>query len=150
MINSFRGDYYFLSNFYNAPVTFDGITYMNNEAAFQAQKTLDIEERKAFSSLPPNLAKRKGRRVKLRDDWEDVKFDLMYQICFNKFYQNPELGIALLSTGSEYLEEGNTWRDRIWGTYNGIGQNNLGNILMRIRSELGGYPINTMERKLKL
>ncbi len=63
MIDSFRGEYYFLSNFYEAPVLYDGITYQNNEAAFQAQKTLDMEKRKEFASLSPNLAKRAGRRV---------------------------------------------------------------------------------------
>ena len=31
MINEFRGKYYFLSNFYKAPVTWGGITYTNNE-----------------------------------------------------------------------------------------------------------------------
>ena len=38
MIDSFRGKYFFLSNFYGSPVLYDGITYQNNEAAFQAQK----------------------------------------------------------------------------------------------------------------
>ncbi len=39
-IKEFRNEYYFLSNFYSAFVKFDGITYLNNEAAFQAQKVL--------------------------------------------------------------------------------------------------------------
>lgn len=38
-ITSFRGEYAFLSNFYQAPVTYHGKRYANNEAAFQAQKT---------------------------------------------------------------------------------------------------------------
>ena len=42
----------------------------------------------------------------------------------------------MIETGDEYLEEGNTWGDRIWGTVNGKGQNNLGKILMRVREEL--------------
>lgn len=40
MINEFRGKYYFLSNFFNAPVTYDGITYQNNEAAFSISKSI--------------------------------------------------------------------------------------------------------------
>lgn len=60
----------------------------------------------------------------------------MYEICKAKFSQNEELRNRLLATGDEQLEEGNTWGDRIWGTVNGIGENRLGNILMRVREEL--------------
>ena len=62
------GDYYFLSNFYVAPVRFDGLLYANNEAAFQAQKCLTEDEKKLFTTLDPGEAKRLGRRVKLRPD----------------------------------------------------------------------------------
>ena len=40
VIQEFVGEYYFLSNYYETPVTYKGITYQNNEAAFQAQKLL--------------------------------------------------------------------------------------------------------------
>ena len=73
MINSFKGKYYFLSNFYSAPVTYDGLTFQNNEAAFQAAKCINPELRKQFINLNPSEAKRSGRRVKLRSDWEQVK-----------------------------------------------------------------------------
>ena len=36
VIDSFSGEYDFLSNFYNCPVEYEGITYLNSEAAFQA------------------------------------------------------------------------------------------------------------------
>lgn len=136
MINEFRGKYYFLSNFFNAPVTYDGITYQNNEAAYQSAKVLDKPARKEFSKLSPGVAKRKGRSVKLRSDWEKVKFDIMYEICLAKFTQNEELKNKLLATGDRYLEEGNQWGDKFWGTVHGDGQNKLGTILMLIREEL--------------
>lgn len=136
MINEFKGKYHFLSNFYNAPVVYDGITYQNSEAAFQSAKVLNKSVRETFSTLDPSSAKRKGRQVQLRSDWEKVKYNIMYEICLAKFSQNEELKIKLLATGDEYLEEGNTWGDRIWGTVNGKGQNNLGKILMRVREEL--------------
>jgi len=136
MINSFRGKYGFLSNFYERPVFYDGITYQNNEAAFQAQKTLDIEERKQFADLSPSVAKRKGRKVTLRNDWEEVKFDVMLEICRAKFTQNQDLAEKLLATGDEELIEGNTWGDRIWGMVDCTGKNWLGKILMQIREEL--------------
>lgn len=136
MINEFRGKYYFLSNFFSAPVTYDGITYQNNEAAFQSAKVLDKSIKEKFSMLGPSSAKRKGRHVQLRHDWERVKFDIMYEICKAKFSQNEELRNRLIETGDEHLEEGNTWGDMIWGTVNGKGQNNLGKILMRVTEEL--------------
>lgn len=136
MIDSFRNEYFFLSNFYEAPVIFDNIRYRNNEAAFQAQKCIYINERKKFSELDPSAAKKLGRRVKLRPDWEDVKVDLMRKIVFAKFTQNPNLTVDLLNTKDEELIEGNTWGDRIWGQVNGEGQNLLGKILMEVRSNL--------------
>lgn len=136
MINSFKGKYYFLSNFYSAPITWSGITYQNNESAFQSAKVLDRTIMKQFSTLDPSSAKREGRNVQLRRDWETVKYDIMYEICLAKFSQNEELKLKLLATGDEHLEEGNNWGDTIWGTVNGKGQNNLGKILMRVRDEL--------------
>ncbi len=136
MINSFKGKYFFLSNFYKCEVTFEGITYQNTEAAFHAQKTLDVEERKKFSTLNPSEAKRAGRKLNLRSDWEVIKTRVMYNVCKAKFLQNPELKKMLLETGIEYLEEGNNWGDDFWGTVNGVGKNRLGCILMQIRDEL--------------
>lgn len=106
MINKFRGKYYFLSNFYETPVTWNGLTYLNNEAAFQSAKT--FSDRECFTNLDPSSAKKLGRKVQLRSDWENVKDDVMYEICKAKFSQNTELKKRLLSTGNEYLEEGNT------------------------------------------
>ncbi len=136
MINNFKGEYYFLSNFYPADITIDGISYKNNEAAFQAYKTLDIKARKEFSFLDPSAAKRKGRQVYLRSDWENVKTDVMYKVCLAKFSQNEDLKEKLLDTGDSHLEEGNTWGDKIWGTVDGIGENRLGKILMSVRETL--------------
>lgn len=135
-INSFRKEFYYLSNFYETPVTYNGLTYQNNEAAFQAQKTLDEKERMLFTKMNPSEAKHAGRRVTLRKDWEDVKIDIMCDIVEAKFRQNPDLAKKLLTTGDMYLEEGNTWGDRTWGTVNGQGANNLGRILMEIRTIL--------------
>lgn len=135
-IDNFKGEYYFLSNFYESPVIYDGIVYRNNEAAFQAQKSLSIEKRKEFSQLSPNEAKRLGRRIFLRRDWERVKENIMLEIVRAKFNQNPTLAKALIDTKDFYLEEGNNWGDRIWGTVNGEGENRLGKILMKVRDEL--------------
>ena len=136
MINSFRDEYFFLSNFYEADVEYKGLVYKNNEAAFQAQKVLDDEVKCSFCDLNPSMAKRKGRRVALLSDWNDLKFDIMYEICLAKFSQHEDLKQKLLDTKDKHLEEGNNWGDRIWGTVNGKGQTHLGKILMRVREEL--------------
>lgn len=139
----FRGEYDFLSNFYNANVVIGGLTFSNTEAAFQAMKTLDENERKKFTSLPPNEAKKMGRRIALRPDWEEVKYDIMYDIVKAKFTQNEHLKQRLLATGGQELVEDTTsWHDNIWGNCdcpkcrNIEGQNHLGKTLMRVREEL--------------
>lgn len=134
MISSFRDEYFFLSNFYPVEIKLDGIVYPNAEAAFQAQKTFDVEERRKFSMLRnPVQAKRLGRKVKLRDDWEEVKLDIMTEVVSQKFLQHPHLIEMLLQTGDEELVEGNKWGDRFWGVCKGKGENHLGKILMKIR-----------------
>lgn len=136
MITSFRNKYFFLSNFYEAPIIFDNVRYRNNEAAFQAQKCIDPEDRKKFSELDPATAKKMGRKIKLRSDWEDVKVGLMRKIVFAKFTQHPNLTVELLNTKDEELVEGNNWGDKVWGQVNGEGQNLLGKILMEVRDEI--------------
>lgn len=134
MIKEFRGKYYFLSNFSESKIELNGITFLNGEAAFHSFK--DIQRQSEFSDLDPSLAKKKGRHVKLRGDWEEVKDDIMYQVVKAKFTQNEDLKQKLMSTGEEYLEEGNTWGDTYWGVCRGRGKNTLGKILMRVRDEL--------------
>ena len=135
-INRFRDEYFFLSNFYPAPVKYEGITYANSEAAFQAQKCADKKDRMRFAALSAGDAKRLGRRVSLRSDWEAVKIEIMKEIVHSKFTQNDDLKEKLIALQDVYLEEGNDWGDRIWGTVRGSGQNLLGKILMEVRDEL--------------
>lgn len=138
-INDFHSEgYEFLSNFYDTPITFNGLTYQNVEAAFQAQKVLSDEERLAFTQIPAGKAKRLGRKVHLRGDWEFVKLNIMLEITRAKFLQNPELAEKLLATGNAMLVEGNRWNDTFWGVNikNGKGENYLGRILMCVRNEI--------------
>ena len=136
-ICEFRGDNYYLSNFYETPVTYEGITYQNNEAAFQAQKCLNPKDRIQFAGMNATEAKKFGRSVSLRPDWERVKTGIMRAVVHAKFSQHPELAEKLMATGSAYLAEGNTWQDRVWGIdENRNGANLLGIILMEERDAL--------------
>lgn len=133
-INEFKGKYYFLSNFYSCPIEYNGIKFLNSEAAFQAQKCPNRASE--FSELTPNRAKLLGRRVKLREDWENNKISIMESILRIKF-SDDKLKDKLIDTYPAELIEGNTWYDKFWGVdiNTGIGENNLGKILMRIREE---------------
>lgn len=142
-ISSFRGKNYFLSNFYPCMVELDGQLYPSVEHAFQAAKTLDRDERTKFQVIDsPAMAKHLGRHIGLRDDWENVKLDIMYHLVYDKFTRTDpfpnqhDLQVKLLSTGDTYIEEGNRHEDRFWGTVNGVGQNNLGKIIMKVRDEI--------------
>ena len=143
-IAEFQGPYRFLSNFYPATVEFEGITYPTSEHAYQSAKTLDMNERKRIAALAtPAEAKAEGRKLPLRADWETAKFDVMEQCVRYKFTHNPELRRKLLKTGDAVLEEGNTWGDRVWGVYQGQGENRLGKILMKVRDELRSQSVET-------
>lgn len=136
-IFTFTGPYRFLSNFYPAPFVWDDILWPTSEHAYQAAKTLDKKTRLEICKLSrPGEAKRAGKRLALREDWHEVKIDIMYQVVFEKFYQNPDLRSKLIATGSMCLEEGNTWNDVFWGVCppgSSNGRNELGKILMKIR-----------------
>lgn len=131
-------EYEFLSNFYEAKITYKGLTYGSNEAAFQAQKCMTEEEKTAFTQYGPGKSKGMGRRVQLRPDWEQTKMGIMEEIVRQKFMQHPELAVRLLKTGDKVLVEGNRWGDICWGVdmRTGQGENYLGKILMKIREEL--------------
>jgi ribA/ribD-fused uncharacterized protein len=137
-IDSFQGEYRFLSNFWPAEVEFEGLTYPTVEHAYQSAKTLDMTERRRIAALAtPAEAKHAGEALQpQRADWADVKFDVMERCVRFKFTHHPELAVKLLATGDAELIEGNTWGDRIWGVYQGQGDNRLGKILMKVRDEL--------------
>lgn len=136
-ITEFGGGYRFLSNFYPADVWLDYELYPSVEHAYQAAKTSDLDQRKVIRDLKtPGDAKRLGRRIPLREDWEDVKLQIMYNLVWRKFKHHPELGQKLLGTGDVQLVEGNRWGDTFWGTCLGKGENHLGKILMMVRYEL--------------
>lgn len=139
MITSFSESYAFLSNFYHCKIEYEGLIYDSSEAAYQAAKTHLVIERERFVGIHASLAKRKGRRVTLRKDWEEVKFKVMEDILRIKF-SHRILKAQLLGTGEEFLMEGNWWGDKVWGmVYEGgewVGENHLGKLLMKIRAEL--------------
>ncbi|MBR6571695.1 MAG: NADAR family protein [Clostridia bacterium] len=150
---TFRGAYDFLSNMYTVDFEWDGRVYHSSEAAFQSAKSLDPEERERFTVMNGVTAKRAGKKVNLRSDWERVKDAVMEDVVRAKFTQNPELAQRLIATGDMELVEGNRWHDSYWG-YDLIskkGENHLGKILMKIREELGGesYRVAVEQKRME-
>lgn len=143
MINQFKGEYRFLSNFWLAPVEFEGVVYPSVEHAYQAAKTISMEEREPFwkEFMRAGEAKLHGRTLTLRGDWDFIKIDTMRALVRSKF-EVPHLKDLLLATDNQLLFEGNYWHDNFWGDcycsrcQNIKGLNHLGKILMEIRGEL--------------
>ena len=136
-ITSFRGKYAFLSNFSPSPIIHEDATYPTAEHLFQAAKTLKPEEREWVRlQTSPGKAKRAGRKVTLRPDWQDIKVDTMLYIQRLKYNTYTHLATYLKNTGTADIAEGNNWGDRFWGQVDGQGANHLGHILMQVRDEL--------------
>lgn len=136
-IDKFGDAWRVLSNFYPTPVVYKGLTYPTVEHAYQALKTTDRETQDFVRGLStPGQAKRVGKMVDLREDWDDIKLQLMEDLCRIKFTTNEFCKSRLLDTGDAELIEGNTWGDVYWGVCKGVGENHLGKILMKIRQEL--------------
>lgn len=142
-IDSFkRKETKFLSNFYPVTVSFEGERYAAVEDAFQAAKTLDPKERMLIQLCQtPADARKCGRKVTLRPDWNAVKVNIMLELLRQKF-SNPSLRELLLTTGDAELVEGNQHHDNFWGNCTCkrcteiVGKNQLGELLMQVRSEL--------------
>lgn len=148
IIDSFKGEWAFLSNFAPSPFWHEGLDYPTVEHAFQAMKTLDHGERREISGQPtPGKAKGRGRNVLLRPDWEIVKVGVMRTLVTAKFMSNPNLATKLLSTGDAQLIEGNNWHDRFWGVCDGEGENYLGRILMQVRTDISNVGRATNDAK---
>lgn len=137
MIKEFKNQYFFLSNFYEYPIYYNKLVFCNAEAAFQAQKVINEKDQYKFINLNASQARKLGKTVQLRKDWEETKDNVMYEIVKRKFLTNKELQQKLLETKEEELVEGNWWHDTYWGvdSKTGIGQNKLGKILMKVREE---------------
>jgi ribA/ribD-fused uncharacterized protein len=133
VVKGFFGAYRFLSNFEVADVIYEGVKYPSSENAYQAAKSIDPTVRSQFLNITPAEAKKLGRKIEVRPDWDQVKYQAMYDIVLDKFKRNPYLAEMLEETGDRYLEETNHWRDTTWGVSYGVGTNWLGKILMDVR-----------------
>lgn len=134
-----------LSNFAGGPLTLrdphtgEDAVYRTVEHWFQAAKATSAEEHAWIRDAPtPKEAKRRGRSVALRADWEDVKVDVLLVALRAKF-AIPEFRELLLATGTRPIGEDSP-HDFEWGVRDRrggyTGRNRLGEALMTVRDEL--------------
>jgi ribA/ribD-fused uncharacterized protein len=140
-ITSFQGSNRFLSNFWPAKVVFEGVEYPSVENAYQAAKTLDPSLRVPFQTYTAGEAKKQSHKLKVREDWNEVKLNVMRDLLLQKF-RDKDLLEELKRTGTKLLIEGNIWHDNFWGDCScgkraecaKTGMNHLGQLLMAIRN----------------
>lgn len=161
-IDSFRGSYRWLSNFYIRPTIIEGVEFSSTEhyfqwakaaseaAALQAMSKVNSPEiysslakaHSDFNKLTPKRAKYFGHIVTLNPVWKEYRNIYMATANFAKYWQHSDLRQRLLDTGTASLIEGNTWHDYYWGHCTcgscPTGQNVLGQILMATRSYFQG------------
>lgn len=147
MISEFRDEYYFLNDFYPAPLTLpDGRVAPTLGHAFQAYKcVLDEDYLRVLAAPSPRVAKELGQQVRCRDDWAAAKLGVMRRLLALKFATGTPLALALINTGTVLLRNGNTWGGRFWGVCDGRGENWLGHLLMARRAELLGEWVDAQE-----
>ncbi len=135
-IDDFSGEYDWLSNFYPSVVILDMLECPTVEHGYQAAKTLLVPERLVVIRMrTPAYAKKAGRKVTMRPDWDKIKIEVMEGLLRQKFAR-ADLKQKLIETGQAELIEGNWWGDTFWGSYRGRGYNHLGKLLMKIRDDL--------------
>ena len=136
-VNNFVDEYRFLSNFWISPFTYEGLRFRTVEHAYQAAKCVKEADIALIQmTMSPGIVKRISRTVEMRPDWDELRLDFMEEFVRAKFQQHPDL-MAKLKRISGLIEEGNHWGDTFWGVdlKTGKGENHLGKILMKIRSE---------------
>ncbi len=135
-IKGFFGPYRFLSNFATVKIRFAGLLFPTVQHAYVAAKSLDPQQHRYVAHIEfPGEAKQYGKRIELRPDWDTVKFKFMQEFLIQKFTQEP-YRTKLLNTDDAYIEETNYWGDRVWGVCDGVGENHLGKLLMKVRKGL--------------
>ena len=130
----FRGEYTFLSNMFPCEVLWEGKAYKSSESVYQMMKCANESDKTMFQGLNGYQAKKMGRHVRMRRDWNEIKLGVMREVLDAKF-DNPWLAEKLMKVEGNIVED-NHWHDRYWGRCNGEGLNHLGKLLMEVRDAL--------------
>lgn len=139
MIDEFKDEYSWLSNFAPCEIVFRGRIYPSVEHAYMSAKSNNADWMRTCrdKNIFAGRLKRLIKKIDLVENWNDIKVDVMRECLLQKFNQEPYKTL-LIDTGNEYIQEGNTWNDTFWGFDIKInqGKNILGKLIMEIRSNL--------------
>lgn len=136
------------SNFSPHRIYLDGQNWLTVEHYYQAQKfigTADVDVipliQGATTPVTAAMLGRDGDRTP-RPDWNAVKFDIMAKAVLTKFLSHLDIQAVLLATGDRLIIE-NSPTDYYWGCgLDRTGQNQLGKILMQVRTEIRRRNLN--------
>ncbi len=141
VIGFYPREFYPFNNFSSFQVDYANRRWPTSEHAYQASHFFEtapelVEEifdaRSAHDAY--KIAKANSHRAP--ENWDDVKVDIMYEICRLKLLQNPYVQQKLELSGDLDIVEDSP-KDDFWGWGpNRDGRNELGKIWMRLRSEL--------------
>lgn len=130
------------SNFSPHGITIAGTYWSTVEHYYQAQKFVGSVDAEMIplihNAATPELAAALGRdpKLQLRSDWDIAKIEVMHKAVWQKFFTHPDIRTILLATNEQLLVEDSP-NDYFWGCGNDkTGQNQLGQALMQVRSEL--------------
>lgn len=133
--------HYGFTNFSPHPVEYLGRRYPTSEHLFQALKFThkpNLMEHIRTCDPRPSVALAEARRFsrEVRPDWKRENIRAMETVLFFKFTQHKKLKRELLRTGdAELVEDSHT--DSFWGCgADGLGRNELGKALMRLRRQI--------------
>lgn len=139
MVLFYEGKWYMFSNFSAFAIYWRGEDWMTTEHAYQAAKFTDETIQKQIRDVrSPHDAKVIARRnfEHVRKDWSLVKLEIMEEIIRTKHAQHEVVRDALVESGDLFMIE-NSHKDSFWGRGpDWKGENHLGRIWMKIRSEL--------------
>lgn len=131
-----------LDNFSPYGFIMNNLYFPTSEHAFQYLKYASSDSEiadKIRKSLSPDEARIIGHQyTSLRDsNWSNIKYEKMEEVLRLKINQNTIVREALLKTQDYIIAEVCIDEDTDWGLdNNGQGENHLGNIWMKIRSDL--------------
>lgn len=149
-IRFYRADekpYGVFSNLYRSEIVVRGRTFRSVEDAYQSLKLRKAKVREWLLAAPsPGLAATTAHALTRYDrfpGWGKLRYAWMIECLRVKYTQNADCARVLLDTGASRLvecgQEDNAVNRR-WGEVDGVGENLLGRMLMKVRAEIGGVP----------
>lgn len=141
IIGFYPREFFVFDNFASFQVDWQGRRWPTSEHAYQAAHFFETAPELAAAIYEARSAHdayklAKANSDKIPENWDEVKVDIMYEICKLKMLQNPYVHEKLLLSGDLDIIEDSP-KDTFWGWGpNRDGRNELGKIWMKLRAQL--------------